>query len=115
MAEGVGVPLACGQADKVASSYGPINQDATFDHIKAERMAVKAVRIQEHMKLLNARYDISIKTSAELLMSGGKTIPVGLTARLQGRSWEQLNKRTPEQIKEQGLFPYPPRPFAYHA
>jgi len=115
MVEGTGVPLAYSQTDKVDSSYGPINQDATFDQIKAGRMAVKAARAQEHMKMLNARYDLSTKTSAEFLMSGGKPIPVGPTARLQVTSWDQLDKLTPEQIKEQGLFPYPPLPFADHA
>src|SRR5665647_732872 len=112
---GASAPIASGQTGKVVSSYGPINQDTTFDQIKAARMAVKAERAQEHMKLLNARYDLSKKTSPENLMSGGKPIPVGPTAKLQGTSWEQLDKLTPYQIKEKGLFPYKPLPFADHA
>jgi cytochrome c peroxidase len=103
------------QSAKVVSSYGPINQDVTFEQIKASRMAVKAERAKEHLALLNARYDLSMKTNGEVLMSGGKPIPVGPTARLQGITWEQFDKLTPEQITEKGLFPYKPLPFADHA
>ena len=107
--------VALAQQGKVVSSYGPTNQDVNFEQIKASRMAVKAERAQEHAKLLNARYDLAKKTSAEVLMSGGKPIPVGPTAKLQGMTWEQLDKMTPEEIKENGLFPYKPLPFADHA
>ena len=110
-----GALVASAQQGKVVSSYGPINQDLTFDQIKTMRMAVKAERLQEHMKLLNSRYDLSKKTSPDINMSGGKPLPVGPTAKLQATTWEQLDKMTPEQIKEQGLFPYKPLPFADHA
>jgi cytochrome c peroxidase len=108
-------PVLAAQPDKVVSSYGPINQNVTFDQIKAGRMAVKTERAQEHMRLLNSRYDLSKKTVPEILMSGGKAIPAGPTARIQGATWEQLDRLTPEQIKEQGLYPYKPLPFADHA
>ena len=103
------------QQGKVVSSYGPTNQDQTFDQIKAARMAVKAERAKQHMELLNSRYDLTPKTSAESVMSGGKPLPMGLTAKPQGVTWEQLGKMTPEQIKEKGVFPYKPLPFADHA
>ncbi len=103
------------QQGKIVSSYGPTNQDVTFDQIKAARMAVKADRAKEHMTMLNSRYDLSKKTSNKVVMSGGKPIPVGPTAKLKGVTWEQLNKMTPEQIKEKGVFPYKPLPFADHA
>ncbi len=103
------------QSAKVVSSYGPINQDIPFEHIKAARMAVKAERANEHSALLNARYDLTKRSSGEVMMSGGKAIPLGPTARLQGITWEQFDKLTPEQIKEKGLFPYKPLPFADHA
>jgi len=112
---GCSAGLVLAQQGKVVSSYGPTNQDITFDQIKGARMAVKAERAQEHMKLLNSRYDLSKKTSPEVLMSGGKPVPLGPTARLQGTTWEQLDKMTPEQVKEKGLFPYKPLPFADHA
>lgn len=103
------------QQEKVISSYGPTNQDVSFDQIKASRMDVKAERAKEHMDLLNARYDLSKKTSPDAVMSGGKPIPVGPTAKLRSVTWEQLNELSPEQIKEKGMFPYKPLPFADHA
>jgi hypothetical protein len=86
------------QKAKVVSSYGPVNQDVGFDQIKAERMKVKADRAKEHKDLLNARYDLSKKTSPDVVMSGGKPIPLGPTAKLQGINWVDLDKLSPEQI-----------------
>lgn len=103
------------QQGKIVSSYGPTNQDVTFDQIKASRMAVKAERAKQHMEMLNTRYDLSKKINAQVAMSEGKPMPVGPTAKLRGITWEQFDKMTPEQIKEKGVFPYKPLPFADHA
>ncbi|WP_207309094.1 cytochrome B6 [Desulfobacter hydrogenophilus] len=112
---GISATAVYAQQAKVVSSYGPINQTETFEQIKAARMAVKSERAERQKKLLNARYDLSKKTTDEVTMSGGKPIPVGPTANLHGTTWEKLDKMTPEQIKKQGLFPYKPLPFADHA
>ena len=40
------------QSTKVVSSFGPTNQDVTFSHIKADRLAVKAERAKAHAALL---------------------------------------------------------------
>jgi len=112
---GTATAVVSAQQGKVVSSYGPTNQDVTFDQIKAARMAVKVERAKQHMELLNSRYDLSKKGTAESVMSGGKPLPVGPTAKLQGVTWEQLGKMTPEQIKDKGGFPYKPLPFADHA
>lgn len=109
-----GTLAAYAQSPKVVSSYGPINQDQTFNQIKAARLAVKAERAKAQADLLSSRYDLK-KATGDALMSGGKPVPVGPTARLAGVSWEQLDKMTPEQIKEKGLFPYQPLPFPDHA
>ncbi|OGK08335.1 MAG: cytochrome B6 [Candidatus Riflebacteria bacterium GWC2_50_8] len=101
--------------EKVISSYGPTNQDVTFDQIKAARMAVKAERAKEHSDMLNSRYDLTKKSDSHVVMSGGKPVPVGPTAKLQAVTWEQLNTLSPEQIKAKGVFPYKPLPFADHA
>jgi cytochrome c peroxidase len=103
-----------GQSPKVASSYGPTNQDTTFAQIKAARLAVKAERAKAHAELLSSRYDLK-ETKSDTLMSGGKAVPAGPTARVAGMTWEELDKLTPEQIKEKGLFPYRPLPFPDHA
>ncbi|NCS82537.1 MAG: cytochrome B6, partial [Ignavibacteria bacterium] len=107
--------VAFTQQGKIISSYGPTNQTETFDQIKRARMAVKSERAKQHLEMLNSRYDLSKKTTVELIMSGGKPIPIGPTANLRGVTWEQLNKMTPEQIKEKGIFPYKPLPFPDHA
>lgn len=106
---------AVGQSGEVVSSYGVINQSSTFEQIKEARMAVKAARSQEHQTLLKSRYNLASRISSETVMSGGKPIPVGPTASLAGTSWDQLDALSPEQIKERGLFPYKPLPFADHA
>jgi hypothetical protein len=100
---------------KVVSSYGPINQDVTFDQIKAARMAVKAERAKEHSDMLNSRYDLTKRTDPNVVMSGGKPVPIGPTAKLQTVTWEELDTLSPEEIKEEGVFPYKPLPFADHA
>ena len=112
---GAATAVVSAQQGKVVSSYGPTNQDVTFDQIKAARMAVKAERTKQHLELLNSRYDLSKKGTAESVMSGGKSLPLGPTAKLQGVTWEQLDKMTPAQIKDKGAFPYKPLPFADHA
>jgi cytochrome c peroxidase len=106
--------LAVHAQSKVVSSYGPTNQDVTFDQIKAARLAVKAERAAAHAALLASRYELKA-TAGAALMSGGKAVPVGPTARLVGTTWEQLDRMTPAQIQEKGLFPYPPLPFPDHA
>ncbi len=112
---GVAIAVVSAREGTIVSSYGPTNQTVTFDQIKAARMAVKAERAKQHRELLNSRYDLSIKTGNQSAMSGGKPIPVGPTAKLQGVTWEQLGKMTPDQVKEKGWFPYKPLPFADHA
>ncbi len=103
------------QQGSVVSSYGPTDQTQTFEQIKAGRMAVKAERAKAHADLLAARYNLDIKTDPSAKMSGGKALPVGPTAKLVGVTWEQLGKMTPAQIREKGIFPYPPLPFPDHA
>jgi len=49
---GAATAVVSAQQGKVVSSYGPTNQDVTFDQIKAMRMAVKAERAKQHMELL---------------------------------------------------------------
>ena len=65
--------------------------------------------------MLNTQYYLSKNTSSEVTMSGGKPIPVGSTANLKDVTWDMLNNITPEQIREKGIFPYKPLPFADHA
>lgn len=111
---GIGALSVHAQSRKVVSSFGPTNQEETFDQIKAARLAVKPERARAHAALLASRYDLKAG-AGDGVMSGGKAVPAGPTARLRGVTWEQLDKLTPEQIREKGLFPYQPLPFPDHA
>ncbi len=59
---------------------------------------------------MESRFDFSGQTVPGQLMSGGKPIMLGPVARLSGEveSFEALAKRSPQEIKEEGLFPYVP-------
>lgn len=90
------------------------NQDP--EEIKKADMAAKASVMAAQQKLLESRYDLKPKLDPEAKMSRGKPLPVGPTARLaEGLTWEQLADKTPEEIREKGIFPYPPLPHPKHA
>ncbi len=45
------------------------------------------------------------------IMKAAKAVPVGPTARLpKGISWDNLAKLLPDEIRQRGIFPYPPLP-----
>ncbi|MDR4507622.1 MAG: cytochrome B6 [Candidatus Brocadiaceae bacterium] len=97
------------------SSYSPIIEEP-FDKVMARDKAEKAGVMKRHMDLLGGRYDLSKKVANDVTMSGGKPLPVGPTARLKnGLTWETLSSMTPEEIKEQNVFPYLPLPHPNHA
>jgi cytochrome c peroxidase len=102
--------VAHADPQRAASSYGPTNQTETFEEIKAARLAVKESRARSHAELLARRYRLDAAAS-DATMSGGKAVPAGPVARLSGTTWEELGRMAPEQIREKGLFPYPPLPF----
>jgi cytochrome c peroxidase len=67
--------------------------------------------------LLEARYDLSDNPAPELTMSGGKAVQQGVRVKLpRGVTWEQLAGMTPEEIREQRLFPqgFLPLPHVKH-
>ena len=62
-------------------------------------------------QLLERRYNLSPQVDSQVTMSRGKPVAIGPTAKLpQGVSWEQLAGMTPADIRQRGLFPYPPLP-----
>jgi len=67
-------------------------------------------------QLLESRYNLNARLDPEAKMSRGKPLPVGPTARLgEGVTWESLAELSPEEIREQNLFPYPSLPHPLHA
>ncbi len=104
------------KTDKQESSYAPVMVTETFEMARKKDVSEKSAIMSEHMSLLQERYDISGKTDPDAKMSGGKPLPVGPTARLKkDLTLESLGAMSPEEIKQGGVFPYPPLPHVKHA
>ncbi|MBL8794780.1 MAG: cytochrome B6 [Planctomycetia bacterium] len=91
--------------------------EKTFEKMMAEDKANKAGVMAKHSKLMEERYDLSVKVDKNVTMSRGKPIPVGPTAKLaSGVTWEKLAALSPEEVKAKDLFPkgYLPLPHPNH-
>jgi len=97
----------------------PLGADQPFqkpEDIMKKETAAKADVMAAQKKLLEQRYNLTVKLDPEAKMSRGKPLAVGPTARLSGAmTWDKLATMTPEQIKAQGLFPYPALPHPLQA
>jgi cytochrome c peroxidase len=92
-----GVILAFGfayaqQGPRGKTSYMPVDIAEPFSAMFARLSAQKADVTREHMALLNERYDLSNRPAAGVKLPAGKT-------------WENLANMSPEQIRDQNLFP----------
>jgi len=83
----------------------------TFAENYHKDVADKPKIMAAQRSLLEMRYDLTPRLSQAVKMSRGKPVAVGPTARLpQGTSWERLASMTPEEMRRDNLFPYPPLP-----
>jgi cytochrome c peroxidase len=83
----------------------------TFEEVYRQDVADKPKVMATQRQLLETRYDLTPHLSAEVKMTRGKPIAMGPTARLkQGVSWEMLSAMSPDDIRRNNLFPYPPLP-----
>ena len=81
------------------------------DEIMKKDIAGKPKVMETQRKFLERRYHLKPKLDSEAKMSRGKPLPVGPTVRLpEGMTWERLAGASSEEIKKQGLFPYPSLP-----
>src|SRR3954453_23638761 len=80
------------------------------EEITAQDKAMKPKVMEAQRSLLEKRYNLIPKLDPEAKMSRGKPLPVGPTARLGGMTSEKVANMTPEQIKKDGVSPYPPLP-----
>lgn len=88
----------------------------TLREIMQQELAARPQVTAAQRKLLEERYELEPRLDPDATMSRGKPLPVGPTARLpQGLSWERLAGLSPQEIKQQGLFPYPSLPHPLHA
>ena len=97
----------------------PLNADKPNQdpgEIVKKESANKAKVMAAQRELLERRYNLDPKLDPEAKMSRGKPLAVGPTARLpKGMSWERVAELSPEEIKKQGVFPYPSLPHPLHA
>src|SRR5262245_27238392 len=92
----------------------PLNAEKPLvepDELMKKDVANKAKVMDTQRKLLEQRYHLEPKLDPEAKMSRGKPLVVGPTARLsKDMTWERLAGLSPEEIKQQDLFPYPSLP-----
>jgi cytochrome c peroxidase len=104
------VRSSSGQAEQVTasrgeSSYAPVNEQE-FSKVRQRMSAEKSGIMQRQQSLLSERYDLSDHPVSGVTMSRGKPIQGGVRAKLPaGTTWQQLASSTPEQTRQQGLFP----------
>src|SRR3954470_19898386 len=92
------------------------NPKQTAEEIMQQDIAMKPKVMAMQQQLLASRYIMEPKLDPQVKMTRGKPIAVGPTARMKnGMSLGKLAGMTPEQIKQQNLFPYPSLPHPKHA
>jgi cytochrome c peroxidase len=99
-------------------TYMPVVPTKSFDEVfKADSAAKDDVNARQRA-LLENRYDLSDNPSQVQMSGKRKAVQQGVRVKLsEGTTWDELNSLTPEQIKEQNLFPmgFRPLPHAKHA
>jgi cytochrome c peroxidase len=88
----------------------PLNADRPNinpDDIVRKETANRPNVMRAQRQLLEARYNLNVKTDPVVKMARGKPVPVGPTARLpQGMTWDQMAALRPDDIKQRDIFPY---------
>lgn len=87
----------------------------TFEELYRQDVAAKPKIMAAQQALLASRYNLTPRLDPAAKMSRGKPLCVGPTANLsQGLTWDKLAQMTPEEIRTQGVFPYPSLPHPKH-
>ncbi len=83
----------------------------TFEETMRADAAMKPKVMEAQRALLEKRYNLTPRLDPECRMTRGKPVPVGPTARLaEGLTWEKIGQMSPDDIRQQGAFPYPSLP-----
>lgn len=104
-------PAAADEPTKpVASSYDQIAPALVgkigFAEMRDQDVADKPAVMDRQRQLLERRYDLTSRPDASLKMTRGKPVQAGPTVRLpNGATWDSLAAMSPEEIREQNLFP----------
>jgi cytochrome c peroxidase len=77
-----------------------------FSTLFARLSAEKPDVTREHMAVLNERYDLSNRPATGVTMDRTKPVQEGVRVKLPaGKTWEALANMSPEQIRDQDVFP----------
>ena len=111
----------------VAQAADPLPPDASFrplptqplSQVKADDEAQKPQVMQRQQSLLAERYDLSNRSLANVMMSGGRrAVQSGVRVKLPaGTTWDGLAAMSPDEIREKRLLPagFMPLPHVKHA
>jgi len=81
------------------------DQHVDFAQLMANKIDEKETAMSRQLDLLSARYDLDDNPS-DVAMTRGKPVQAGVRVKLtSGVTWQELASATPEEIKENGLFP----------
>src|SRR5688572_25744372 len=96
-------PLGYGN---VPNSYIPVDDKESLDSVK-KRMAKEKPKAEERFrKLLQERYDLADRPMQGITASRGKSIQAGVRTKLpKNTTWDSLAAMTPEEIKQNNLWP----------
>jgi cytochrome c peroxidase len=95
-------------------TYIPVVPTQTFDQTFEKDTAEKAKVLSDQQALLNKRYDLSDDPSPVKMSGGRKAVQHGVRVKTHGgATFASLANMTPEQLKEQNLFPYGFRPLPH--
>src|ERR1700738_852329 len=101
----VAVCFAYGQ-EQGKTSYMKVDSTESFASIMARMTAAKPGIEKEHSAVLNERYDLSDRPAQGVTMDRGNPLQEGVRVKLPaGMTWEKLAAMTPDQIRDQGLYP----------
>lgn len=85
-----------------------------FEVTYEKDVAAKQQFMERQQQLLSTRYDLSDNPSDVMMAAGRKPVQTGVRVKLHGDvTWQQLAEMTPEEIKEQDLFPMGFRPLPH--
>ena len=87
-------------------SYAPVVLKETFEAVRSRMAAEKPAIMRRQLDLLNARYDLADRPSADAKMFRGKPLQSGVRVKLpSGMTWERLASMSPADIRERNAFP----------
>src|SRR2546423_1549102 len=94
------------QGPRGLTSYMPVAITESFASLMARLSAEKPAVEQAHNALLNERYDLSDRPAQGVTMDRTKPIQEGVRVKLPaGVTWESLAAMSPDQIRNQNLYP----------